>query len=71
MNEFELYLAADEQGQSGYRCVLAGPEHPAHGNFGPGPGVGLGYDDLKVIEANEFLKSVAPGCRESRVSPTL
>ena len=71
MNEFELYLAGDKQGQRGYRRVLAGPEHPAHGNFGPGPGVGLGYDDLKVIEANEFLKSVAPGCRESRVSPTL
>ena len=61
MNEFELYLAGDEPGQRGYRRVLAGPEHPAHGNFGPGAGIGLGYDDLKVIEANEFLKSVATG----------
>ena len=61
MNEFELYLASDEQGQRGYRRVVAGPEHPAHGNFGPGAGVGLGYDDLKVIEANEFLQSVATG----------
>lgn len=25
MNEFELYLASDEQGQRGYRRVVAGP----------------------------------------------
>ena len=30
-------------------------------NFNPGPGIGLGYDDLKTIEAYQFLKSVAEG----------
>ncbi len=61
MNEFELFLAGDEPGQRGYRRVLAGPEHPLHGNFSPGAGIGLGYDDLKVIEAHKFLQSVATG----------
>jgi predicted dehydrogenase len=27
--------------------------------FNPGAGVGLGYEDLKTIEAHHFLKSVA------------
>ena len=44
---------------AGYRRVLAGPEHPFHANFSPGAGIGLGYDDLKVIEAHQFLQSVA------------
>ncbi len=58
MNEFELYLV-DDGDDRGYRRVLAGPEHPFHANFSPGAGIGLGYDDLKVIEAHQFLQSVA------------
>jgi hypothetical protein len=51
--------------------VLSGPEHPFHANFNPAPANGLGYEDLKVIEAYQFLKSVAekkqgqPGFREA------
>ena len=61
MNEFELYLVGDEPDRRGYRRVLAGPEHPFHANFSPGAGIGLGYDDLKVIEAHQFLQSIARG----------
>ena len=39
--------------------LLSGPAHPFHRHFNPGPGVGLGYDDLKVIEAHIFLTSIA------------
>lgn len=61
MNEFLLFRAADAVEERGYRRVLTGPCHPFHGHFTPGAGVGLGYDDLKVIEAHQFLQSVARG----------
>ena len=45
----------------GYTRILSGPEHPYHAHFNPAVGTGLGYDDLKIIEAYEFLKSIAAG----------
>ena len=38
-----------------------GPEHEPFGRFQPGPGLPMGYDDLKVIEAYRFLQSIADG----------
>ena len=38
---------------------MSGPRHPFHAQFNPATGTGLGYDDLKAIEAHQFLKSVA------------
>jgi hypothetical protein len=61
MNELEVQFRSADDAEDGYRTILAGPAHPYHGRFNPGPGIGLGYEDLKVIEAYEFLKSVAAG----------
>jgi predicted dehydrogenase len=62
MNELQLQFRRDDDpAQEGYTTVLSGPAHPYHRNFNPGPGISLGYDDLKVIEAYEFLSSVASG----------
>jgi predicted dehydrogenase len=47
--------------EEGYTEILSGPVHPFHRQFNPAPGVGLGYDDLKVIEAYTFLTAVATG----------
>ncbi len=44
-----------------YTELLSGPAHPFHKQFNPAPGLGLGYEDLKVIEAHTFLTSVAGG----------
>ncbi|HEV8251615.1 MAG TPA: Gfo/Idh/MocA family oxidoreductase [Gaiellaceae bacterium] len=60
LNELELYLPV-ETGDAGYSRVVMGPQHPDFVRFQPGPGVGMGYDDLKVIEAARFLQSVADG----------
>jgi predicted dehydrogenase len=38
--------------------TLASPEHGAYARFQPGAGIALGYDDLKVIEAEGFLRSI-------------
>ena len=60
LNELELHLPV-ETGDAGYSRVVMGPQHPEFVRFQPGPGVGMGYDDLKVIEAARFLQSVADG----------
>jgi len=61
MNELELCLSEGDSTRQGYTRVLSGPEHPFHAPFNPAPGTGLGYDDLKVIEAYQFLSSIAQG----------
>lgn len=57
MNELQLYLP-EETPTDGFLRVLAGDAFPHHGNIVPGGGNPIGYEDLKVFEALEFLKSV-------------
>jgi predicted dehydrogenase len=61
MNELRHYATADVPGRRGFRTILAGPEHPDYGHFCPAPGHGLGINDLKVIEARNFLRAIADG----------
>jgi len=78
MNEIQLFLVDDDLTRDGYTTIIAGPSHPDHARFAPGPGLGLGYDDLKAIEAHRFLASIVagtqgePGFRDAlRVSEVL
>lgn len=59
MNELRLYLPDGKDAHDGFTRVLSGEKYPHHGHFAPGEGVGIGYEDLKVIELYEFLRSVA------------
>jgi predicted dehydrogenase len=61
MNELRIFLSEGDSTRRGYTRVLSGPEHPYHAHFNPAVGTALGYDDLKIIEAYEFLKSIAKG----------
>jgi predicted dehydrogenase len=47
--------------ETGWTIELSGPAHPFHRSFNPGWATGLGFDDLKVIEAAQFLQAVASG----------
>lgn len=58
LNQLQLYLA-DEQPNDGFIEVLAGDAFPRQGNIVPGGGNSLGYEDLKIIEALEYLTAVA------------
>ena len=58
LNQLQLYLP-EEQPTDGYIEVLAGDAFSHQGNIVPGGGNSLGYEDLKIIEALEFLRSVA------------
>ena len=60
-NELHLYRADDETGRQGFRTIVAGPEHEPYGAFCVAPGHQLGFNDLKTIEARDFLLSIGGG----------
>jgi predicted dehydrogenase len=64
MNQMRLYLP-EEQPVDGFIEVLAGDDLPHHGNIVPGKGNSIGFEDLKIIEAVEFLGSVIAARRHS------
>jgi predicted dehydrogenase len=41
--------------------VYVGPGHGEYAAFQPGAATSMGYDDLKVVEAHNFLRSIADG----------
>lgn len=57
-NEVQLYLASDDPAEQGFRTILAGPAHEPYGDFIPAPGHGLGFNDLKIIEAHELIRHI-------------
>ena len=62
MNELRYFRRDDSApADEGWTIELSGPAHPFHQAFNPGWGVGLGFDDLTVIEAAQFLEAVATG----------
>jgi predicted dehydrogenase len=60
MNELGVSLGTAYQDQS-VTTVYVGPGHGEYAAFQPGSANAMGYDDLKVIEAYYFLRSVAEG----------
>ncbi len=61
MNELEVYLPDEQKAHDGYVRLFSSPDHPFHGAFNPAPAASVGYNDLKTIEAYQFLKSVVEG----------
>ena len=60
LNQLQLYLP-EEQPTDGFIEVLGGDKHPNQGQIVPGGGNSVGYEDMKLIEAFEFLRSVEAG----------
>ena len=60
MNELRVCIGRSDQ-DHGYRTVMAGPGMGAYSHFQPGPAISMSYDDLKVVEAMLFLRSIAEG----------
>jgi predicted dehydrogenase len=64
LNELRVCLGRGGPHQ-GYTTVLANAHLGDYARFQPGPGIGMGYDDLKVTEAKRFLVAVAGGERRN------
>ncbi|MEH6717768.1 MAG: Gfo/Idh/MocA family oxidoreductase [Aurantimonas endophytica] len=63
MNELQLYINEGPKAERGFRTILTGPDHAPYGAFCPAPGHGLGFNDLKTIEAAQLLAGLAGGPR--------
>ena len=59
MNELHFFDAKAPANRSGFRCILAAPEHPPYGKFCVAPGHQLGFNDLKAIEVAGFARAIA------------
>lgn len=61
MNRLQFYTNADREGRRGYRAIDVGPEHPNYRAFLPLPNFSLGYNETKIIEAAEVIRSITTG----------
>jgi predicted dehydrogenase len=61
MNEIQLYRHTDPDREKGYKTIYIGPEHPGYKAFFGLAGIGLGYNDQKIIEAHDLITAVASG----------
>lgn len=61
MNEVNVYFTSDDSADRGFRTVFLGPDHKGYSAFYPAAGIGIGYNDMKVLEAHELLSAVSKG----------
>ncbi len=61
MNELQLYLPDGTHAHDGPVLIQCGPQHPLYAQFYPGPAMSMSYEDLKLIEAFQFAKSIVDG----------
>lgn len=54
-------LLGDGGDVHGYTTVMASADHGEYGRFQPGPGQSMSFDDLKVVEGRDFVRSVITG----------
>jgi len=59
MNEIQLYRNTDPNREKGYKTIYIGPEHPGYQAFFGLAGIGLGYNDQKIIEAHDLVTAIA------------
>jgi predicted dehydrogenase len=60
-NAVHLYRAEGAEATRGFTRILTGPAHPNYAAFCQGPGHGTGYQDQIIIEARDFLQTIATG----------
>lgn len=61
VNRLRFYSNADPEGRRGFREIDVGPEHPTYAAFLPLPNFALGYNETKIIEVAEVIKSITTG----------
>lgn len=63
MNEINIYYADDEAVDQGFKNIIVAPGHGEYGQFWSGPGIGIGYEDLKTIEEHHVLENIVNGTK--------
>ena len=58
INRLRFYSNDDRTGRRGFREIDVGPENPTFRAFLPLPNFGIGYNESKIIEAAEVIRSI-------------
>ncbi|MFK7877877.1 MAG: Gfo/Idh/MocA family protein [Paracoccaceae bacterium] len=58
VNRLRFYTNDDKVGRRGYREIDVGPEHETYRAFLPLPNFALGYNESKIIEVAELVRSI-------------
>ena len=58
VNRLRFYANNDKVGRRGYREIDVGPEHETYRAFLPLPNFALGYNESKIIEVAEVVRSI-------------
>jgi predicted dehydrogenase len=61
VNELQLFLPDGTEEHDGPVLIQSGPQHPFYASFYPGPALNMSYEDLKIIETFQFLRSIVEG----------
>lgn len=61
VNRLRFYSNDDATGRRGFREIDVGPEHATFRAFLPLPNFALGYNETKIIEAAEVIRSISTG----------
>ncbi|HIU75389.1 MAG TPA: Gfo/Idh/MocA family oxidoreductase [Candidatus Pelethocola excrementipullorum] len=61
MNEINIYRNTDKSTDQGFKNIIVAPGHGEYGKFWAGPGIGIGYEDLKTIEEHHVLENIVNG----------
>ncbi len=61
VNRLRFYSNSDPTGRRGFREIDVGPEHETYQAFLPLPNFALGYNETKIIEAAEVVRSIVTG----------
>ncbi|MBW0159446.1 Gfo/Idh/MocA family protein [Sedimentimonas flavescens] len=58
VNRLRFYSSDDKTGRRGFREIDVGPENDTYRSFLPLPNFALGYNESKIIEAAEVIRSI-------------
>lgn len=61
VNRLRFYTNDDASGRRGFREIDVGPENATYRAFLPLPNFALGYNETKIIEAAEVIRSITTG----------
>ena len=63
MNELLFYTHEKDHREEGFKLIQATPGQGEYGHFFGGQAIGIGYEDLKIIENYHFLRNIAEGTK--------
>ena len=59
LNELQVYTTGEPADRVGFKRIETNPAHPHYGAFYPIANIGMGYNDMKMIEVRELVQAIS------------